>query len=210
MIKIANYAFLLLFSSLVYSQAFMSAQHEIYIGVLGGYGSTNWSKIQTDDPTLQASLPSHAKDAGLTWGVFIGDNIGKHYGVELRYQKFANSAISFAKYNEYAPAPDFNPFTMTSKTENYSLLGKLRVMAYPNVELYSILGASYTKRSDTLAKIGGLGGVFGGGTTFVINSHFSNALEFDFITGNASITLMPSTTYQPFLTSLSDKFIYTF
>ena len=60
-----------------------SIHQQWYIGALTGIGSTNWSKITTNDITLQNSLPSHAKDSGLTWGILIGDNINRHYGIEL-------------------------------------------------------------------------------------------------------------------------------
>lgn len=182
----------------------------VYVGLMGGYGSTNWSKIHTSDDTLQTTLPSQAKDGGAVWGIFIGDNIGKNYGVELRYQRFANSKISFTQYNEYSPPPDFPAFTMTSKTESYSLLGKLRVPVTQNFELYAVMGGAYTERKDELANVYGLAGVFGAGSRIIFNNHISNALEFDFVTGNASINLEPAKSYLPFLTSLNYKFIYSF
>jgi hypothetical protein len=181
-----------------------------YAGLLAGYGSTNWSKIKTDDPTLQNSLPSHADDSGLAWGAFIGDNINSHYGLELRYQHYANSKISFAKFNEYAPPPSFPAFTMSSSSYNIAFLGKLRVQPTPHVELYSLLGLSYTHRQDKLVTLDGLGGFFGAGTRFMVNKHFSLGPEFDFVTGNEKVTLSPAKTYLPFLTSINLKVQYVF
>ncbi|MBY0377228.1 MAG: hypothetical protein K2Q33_01525, partial [Gammaproteobacteria bacterium] len=167
-------------------------------------------KISSSNDTLQTSLPSDAQDSGNVWGFFIGDNIAKNYGVELRYQKFATSKISFTQYNEYSPAPDFPAFSINSETDSYSLLGILRIPVNNIIELYSVIGGAYTQRKDPLANVSGIGGVFGGGTRIIFNNHFSSSLEFDFVTGNAPINLRPAESYLPFLTSLNYKLIYSF
>ena len=188
---------------------FPAIHQQWYLGTLAGFGTTNWSKITTTDITLQNSLPSHAKDTGLTWGILIGDNINQHYGIEFRYQHYKNSAISFADYNEYAPPPYANnAFTMISKSYNIALLGKLQAQPKSYLNIYSLIGLSYTHRSDRLANIGGLGGFFGAGFTFSICKQWALGPEFDFVTGNEKVTLYPSETYLPFLTSLSVKLIY--
>lgn len=183
----------------------------LYAGIMDGYGSTNWGKISSSDDTLQTSLPSDAQDSGNVWGFFIGDNIAKNYGVELRYQKFATSKISFAQFNEYSPGADgFPAFSMNSETDSYSLLGILRIPVNNIIELYSVIGGAYTQRRDQLANVSGIGGVFGGGARIIFNKQFSSSLEFDFVTGNAPVNLMPAENYLPFLTSLNYKLIYSF
>lgn len=186
-----------------------SIHQQWYIGALAGMGSTNWSKITTNDVTLQNSLPSNAKDNGLTWGILIGDNINRHYGIEMRYQHYQNSSISFANYNEYGPQPyATNAFTMISKNYNIALLSKLRVQPTAHLEFYSLIGLSYTHRSDRLANLGGIGGFFGAGFLLSKGKHWSLGPEFNFVTGNEKVTLYPSKTYLPFLTSLSLKVLY--
>ncbi len=181
-----------------------------YAGILGGYGSTNWSRISTENDSLQATMPSGAKDDGFTWGLIVGDNINTYFGAELRYQRFANSRVSFAQFNEYDPDSNFAPFDMNSRTEAYMFLGKLRIPVNQRLELYSIFGASITYRKDQLNSLHGLGGVFGGGADFAVTQHWHNGLEFDFVTGNAPINLAPAQYYQPFLVSLVDKIEYFF
>lgn len=200
----------LLFSAMLLATYTVSfgLQNQFYAGILGGYGSTNWSRLATNDPTLQATLPASASDTGFTGGLFIGDDINQYFGIEIRYQKFADSQIDFT-LNEYNP-PDFAPFSMTSKISAGMFLGKLRIPLNNKFQAYSILGGSYTMRSDRLASVNGFGGVFGAGTDFAINTHWHNSLEFDFVTGNAAINETPAQNYQPFLTSFADKVIFYF
>lgn len=180
-----------------------------YLGLLGGYGSTNWNKIGTSDTTLQTSLPSGSNDTGLTLGAFIGYDIGRHFGVEFRYQHFSNSKISFGQYNEYAPPP-YDAFTMTSQTQSIMLLGKLRAQLFRKWELYSIMGGAFTLRKDQLGDPNGFGGIFGGGTAIHFSKYWQSSLEFYFVTGDATIDLEPARNYLPFLTALSFKISYLF
>ena len=182
-------------------------QNQFYAGILGGYGSTNWGRLVTTDLFLEGSLPNSAKDAGFTYGVFIGDDINQNFGLEIRYQNFANSEIGFAN-NEYSP--DGAPFTMVSKTSAFMFLGKLRAPITKNLQAYSIIGGSYTLRSDQIANLKGFGGVFGGGIDLAVAQHWHKSLEFDFVTGNANINEYPAQYYQPFLTAVVDKIIFYF
>ena len=184
-----------------------AAEYQFYTGILGGYGSTNWTRISTSDPALQASLPKSAQDSGFTGGIFVGDNINQNFGLEARYQHFADSTVSFG-YTSYHS--NDKPFTMTSKTSAIMLLAKFRLPLGARWEAYSIAGGTFTLRSDSIANVNGLGGVFGGGTDFAFNAHWHNSIEFDFATGNATINELPAKNYQPFLTALVDKVIYFF
>jgi hypothetical protein len=186
-----------------------AATHNWYAGLLTGYGSTNWSRIATSNDSLQATMPSSAKDDGLSWGLFLGDNINTHFGIELRYQRFANSKINFAQFNEYNP-PDYAAFSINSKTEAYLLLAKLRIPISSSIELYSVFGGSITYRKDQLNSLNGFGGVFGGGTDFTLTKYWHDSLEFNFVTGNAPINLAPAEYYQPFLTAIVNKISFFF
>jgi opacity protein-like surface antigen len=182
--------------------------NDYYVGILGGYGSTNWSKLATTDENLQLALPSGATDSGATWGVVAGDNINENFGAEFRYQKFADSKISFSGINEYSP--DFEPFTMTSHTESYMLLGKLRVPLNKSFEIYSLMGAGMTYRKDQLNSLHSIGAAIGAGAELSVTTHWHNSLEFYLVTGNATINIEPALYYQPFLTSFVDKVSYYF
>lgn len=186
-----------------------------YAGVLTGYGNTNWSKITTNNDFLTVSLPNSSNGEGLTWGVFVGDDFNEHFGAELRFQHFADTRVGFAQYNDYA-TPDVNgvaqAFSMTSVTTSMQLLSRMRVAVNQakTLQAYSVLGVSATHRSDTLRQGTGVGGVFGAGMQYQMTQHFASSLEFNFVTGDASVDLKPAVAYIPFLTSFIYKVSYYF
>lgn len=188
--------------------------HQFYMGLLSGYGNTNWSRITTNNDFLTTSLPSGSNGEGITWGVFVGDDFNKHFGAELRYQHFDNSTVEFAEFNNYS-TPDAvtgiaPAFSMISKTTSIQLLGRMRVTinAAKTLQAYTVLGASATHRSDVLRHATGLGGVFGAGMQYQMNQHFASSLEFNFVTGDASVDLKPALYYIPFLTTVVYKLSY--
>lgn len=186
-----------------------------YAGVLAGYGNTNWTRISTSNDFLTTSLPDGSRDDGLSWGIFIGDDYSQHFGVELRFQQFADSSIHFARFNNYStPGTDgiAPAFTMTSRTNSIQLLSRMRVSINKSdtLQAYSVLGASATHRSDILRKIAKLSGVFGAGMQYKMTQHFTSSAEFDFITGDAKVDLKPAADYLPFLTTVFYKLSYYF
>lgn len=196
---------------LLTSAATSFANQGLYVGILGGWGDTNWSRFASNNIILQSSLPESASSQGLMWGVLVGNDFSDHFGAELRYQHFANSTVNFAQYNDYPPAgPDFNAFSMSSNVQNIELLSKIQANVTDKLQAYSLLGASYTMRDDILANVRGFGGVFGGGLAFEPNAHWSHSIEFQFVTGNASVDLYPAEDYLPFLTAFSYKIGYYF
>ena len=212
MIKSAKHYLVTLMFGLVaaFTATNLFASH-YYAGVLGGYGNTNWSRIATSDPTLSTSLPISADDDGATWGLFVGDDFSQYFGVELRFQHFADSKISFAQYNEYSSeAEGFPAFTMTSTTTSYQLLSKIHVPVSQLVQAYSILGVGATHRSDILRDTTGLAGIFGAGMQYQMSQHVASSFEFDFATGDATVDLKPAQEYIPFLTSFIYKLSYYF
>lgn len=170
----------------------------MYFGLQAGYGGTNWSRITVKDNLLKFNLPDKSEDTGPVVGFFTGINIGHHYGVELDYKRYKNSKICFAN-NIYKP----QPFCMVSRTQNVSLLGKLRIAIGKRAEIYSVMGATYIMRRDTLTHKKAFGGVFGAGVNIGVAKHIVNGLEFDFATGKAGINEVPAKSYVPFLTSIN-------
>jgi hypothetical protein len=187
------------------------AAPQFYSGLMLGYGSTNWNKLQTSlNPNngLDFSLPTSTEDSGLVSGVFLGMDLNKYYGAEIRYQHFKDSTIKFEAPNAYHD--DLLPFSMVSKTQSVSFVGKLRIPATAKITLYSLLGGAFTMRQDELGNVSGFGGVFGFGTQYNLNAHWKSSLEFDFVTGNAKISEYPAKDYLPFLTSFNYKLSYYF
>ncbi len=206
-------------NNLIFPLAFMAtmlaplASHAdvrgFYIGLSNGVGSTNWSKIKTSDQFLASSMPSAATDSGHVWGVYLGDHINRYLDIKFRYQQFATSHISFAKYNEYDP-PSYAAFSMNSRAHNFELVNQFSVPIRGKFSMYSLLGASYTSREDEIANVSGFGAVFGFGSKYASNRHIQQNLEFEFVTGNAAIVLAPVKHYLPFLTDITYQVEYHF
>lgn len=216
MIKNAKiYCFSLALGLVAALTATNSLASHYYAGVLTGYGNTNWSRITTNNDFLTVSLPSSSNGEGVTWGVFVGDDFSEHFGAELRFQHFADTRVDFAEFNNYAtPAADgiAPAFNMTSVTTSIQLLSRMRVAINhaKTLQAYSVLGASATHRSDVLRHGTGIGGVFGAGMQYQMSQHLASSLEFNFVTGSASVDLKPAQTYIPFLTSCVYKVSYYF
>ncbi len=214
--------FMLLFSSLSY------AQKGIYISALGGWGSTNWSKIGIDprapsDDTvgLDTTLPTSTQDQGFAGGVALGWDFAKNFGVECRYLYFSRAKAKFDDLNSYVPpVGPGSPFTLKSQTQSVMLLVKLRAHLWRSFSVFSVLGGAYTMTHYQYPsfviteKIGtgrnGFGGVFGAGLSQRFAKHFAQRLEFDFATGSAPVSMLTVKKYVPFLTTVTYQIAYYF
>ena len=154
-------------------------------------------------------MPADTHNTGFLWRYSGGIHLNHIINVEVRYENFPLSKMFFADSNEYDP-PSYNPFTLNSSTQNIEMLGQFNIPVYKKFGIYSLLGGSYTMRNDKLEHICGFGGVFGFGTRYRNNKHFQQNLEFEFVTGNASITLYPAKKYFPFLTDITYQIEYYF
>lgn len=174
---------------------------QFYLGVSGGYGSTNWQRtVDTDnDPSIQLSAPYKAQDSGAVYALLAGVNWHKYFGAQFIYARPSTAEVYFKTPNFYN-----NITLLRSKTYLYGLAGKLMVPLQDEpITLYSLLGAAYVYRKDTLAHKGKLGGLFGAGVDYTINQHFSAGFEFRFATGDAKVELATADTYVPFIDSYS-------
>lgn len=183
--------------------------YELYTGIIAGFGSTNWSRISTSDPDLQSTLPAQVKDNNTVIGTYLGIVLNSYLNIELRYEHYSSSTISFAQFNEYAPPP-FNPFSMKSDTNNWALLSKLKISIAKKWQLNPIFGAGYTTRNDILASQSSIAGIFGLGFSYQLFTHTMCSISFNYMTGKATINLTPAKSYVPFLTQVTYNLEYYF
>src|SRR3990167_9052988 len=103
----------------------------VYFGVNMGGGYTTWKYlVDTADPpdtAVKETTPSGVREGGPSWGVVFGYDLARNFAVELQYMRFADSHITFDPDAAlaYNLSDGTAPATILSKTEAYSLSGKL-------------------------------------------------------------------------------------
>jgi opacity protein-like surface antigen len=98
---------------------------DLYFGIEGGYGMTNWKTF--------ANNTQFTKDSGIVSRVFLGYDFSKYWAVEFGYTHFFNTAkktIDNSNYNEM-------------KTQVVDLVGKLKVPANDDTNFYAKFGVDY-------------------------------------------------------------------
>src|SRR3990167_744451 len=103
----------------------------VYFGVNMGGGYTTWKYlVDTIDPpgsAVKETTPSGVREGGPSWGVVFGYDLARNFAVELQYMRFADSHIIFDPDAAlaYNLSDGTIPVTILSRTEAYSLSGKL-------------------------------------------------------------------------------------
>lgn len=186
-------------------------KHPIYIGLDGGYGSTNWNglvdaKYAKDGSDV--SVPTSAKDGGFVWGIFGGYEFYPYFALEANFKRYSNAYLKFDDSNIYF---DFTPTHMTTRTINFNIIAKVMLpIGNTGIRFYSDLGPAYTYRWDSLANTGHMAATFGAGFNYNFQSHWMAQLGFDYTTGSGKSDNTPVKEYFPFLYSLTAGIAYRF
>ncbi len=203
--------------------------YPLYVGVLLGYASTNWSALVDEyhNQAVDNTTPVAADDSGPDKGLFIGYNLIKNFAVEFRYQNFSDTAVAFDRdqNTNYVNGKFISSFI--SSTYAYSLVAKVMLpLGSSPFSIFSDFGGVYTHRDDIFANAaqegdpynGGYpagtnhnyGVMFGAGVNYEFTSHLFNTIEFSYGSGNGSAIQFPTFSYIPFIYSIDYKIAYRF
>lgn len=195
--------------------------HPAYVGLLGGFGSTDWSMLVADcnnpwgtfgsscSSTVPSSAPIQAGDKGFVWGAVVGYEIQPHFALEAAYEDFPNTTVVFGDENFYNAS--MSAFSFVSQTDAYSLVGKFMVqIANSGVRGFANAGAALTHRSDMLNNIYHFTPTFGFGFDYVFRRHWMFVTGFQYYCGYGEANLTPAVNYIPFLYSLHVVMAYRF
>lgn len=193
-----------------------SVNYPIYVGILAGYGSTNWNSLANHDKDYSdqvlTTVPEKADDTGLDYGAFIGYQFTPNYALEFEYRKFKTSDIFFNYPDSIYVDPAGNRiYDFRSTTFNIALVNKLILPLPNNFSVFSGLGPSMTYRRDELAKRTQEAGVtFVVGANYDVNERVILGIEGDYSSGWGKSEYYPVYHYIPFLYSANLKLAYRF
>ena len=204
-------AFLLvgLFISLFFSNTFAASveyaqENPIYIGLLTGYGDTDWERLVSQDDATAEATPTSASGTGVLYGFFTGYQPFQYVAFEAQYIHFADSDLTFEPGN----ASGFED--TTSKTDYYALLMKLLVPVSDSWRVFGDIGVAYVQRSDDIANISDTRPTFGFGADYSIAAHWFTTASFEYTPGTGEAEADASAKYIPYVYSVQVGLAYRF
>jgi hypothetical protein len=188
--------------------------HPIYIGVIGGYGSTTWDGLvpsnNNKNDALSMSTPVEVSEGGSVWGALIGYEFNRYFAIEANYLKYAHADVIFGDLSLFTF--ENNGIThFNTKTETVSLIGKI-MMDIPSTQFkaYSGAGVANLHREDMLIDEWRVTPIFEMGFIYPVAEHFMAELTGNYTAGFGESQLNPAETYFPFLYSVTVRLAYRF
>lgn len=188
--------------------------HPVYIGGMGGYGSTTWQGLVPADENLNLAMsmstPIAAQEGGGVWGIFAGYEILPYFAVEANYMRYPDAKVLFDPMSLFSFSNhDLTEFT--TQTETANIMGK--VMFYiPNtqVRVYSSAGVANVHRKDMLLDDWRVTPTFGMGLNYHFAERVMGELAGNYTAGFGESQLNPTESYFPFLYSVTFRLAYCF
>ncbi len=179
-------------------------RHPFYVGVLGGFGSTNWNglvdiKAYTDGS--YSSVPIKAYNSGFDWGLIGGVDITPYFGLETQFHHYQTTKLFFAEGNVYFN--DYGAHTLYTHTSSVALMAKVMAPIFnTGMRFYSEVGPAVTHREDHITSTSHGAASFGAGINYNLNPWVMVQLGFNYTTGFGKSTNVPVDDYIPFLYSV--------
>lgn len=188
--------------------------HHLYLGALGGYGSTTWEGLvprqQNQNLALNMSTPVSVTEGGGVWGLLAGYEFGPSFALEASYMHYPRATVAFDAMSLFAFNND-NRSAFSTDTETLNLMAKAMI-AIPKTKLrfYSSAGIADTHRDDILMNEWRVSPTFGAGFNYPLKEHLMSELGAHYTAGFGESQLSPADTYIPFLYSLTLSLVYFF
>jgi hypothetical protein len=184
----------------------------LYVGGLGGYGSTTWqglvpSKENIND-AINMSTPIEVQEGGGVWGVIAGYELIPAFAIELSYMKYPDAMVTFDSASIFSfMNNDLTEFV--SQTDTINVMGKVMfVIPHTNIRAYSSAGIASVHREDMLLDERRISPTFGVGLNYHLTENFMAELGGNYTAGFGESQLNPTNTYFPFLYSVSLRLAY--
>ena len=185
-----------------------------YVGALGGFGSTTWKGLvpatKNQNMALILSTPIEVSEGGNVWGLFAGYELSPYFSVEANYMHYPDAKIYFDSMSLFSFNND-GLREFTTETESVNLMGKIMlIVPNSNIRIYSSAGIADVHRDDLLVNQWLLSPTFGAGINYRVTEHFMAELGANYTAGFGESQLEPTTSYIPFLYSVSLRMAYFF
>lgn len=189
-------------------------QRSFYAGALGGFGSTTWRGLvptkENQNMALILSTPVEVNEGGAVWGLFTGYEFSPYFAVEASYIKYPSAKVFFDSMSLFS----FNnngKLLLTTDAESVNLMGKV-MLVIPNskIRVFSSAGIAGVHRKDFLLNQWLASPTFGAGLNIPMTDHLMAELGGNYTAGFGESQLEPSSSYIPFLYSVSVRLAYFF
>lgn len=186
----------------------------LYIGAIGGYGSTTWVGLvpekNNQNPALILSTPINVEEGGGVWGVFVGYEFIPSFELEASYMRYPDATVSFDTGSLFSFINN-DQLNFVTKTDSVNIMGKI-MMYIPNTKLraYSSAGVAGVHRNDLLTNHWRVTPTFGVGFNAFITKHIMGELGANYTAGYGEPDLNPTESYFPFLYSVNFRLAYVF
>ena len=198
----------------LYSASIQASNNSLYIGALGGFGSTTWQGLvpsqANQNLAISMSTPISTQEGGHIWGLLAGYEFSSFFAIETNYISYPKASITFDSISLFSFKHDGLLYFNTD-TETLSLLGKIMlVIPSTPIRIFSSAGAANVHRKDIIVDDWKLGPSFGVGVNFPITEHLMGEVAGNYTTGYGESQLNPADTFFPFLYSMSARLAYRF
>lgn len=174
--------------------------HPVYVGLITGYGETNWNRLVSEDGTSQNATPTSASGGGALIGVEVGYDLTQYIGFEAQYIRFPDVSVSFS--------PDAQAFIgapahMTSKTTEATMIAKASApFDHNRYAGFADIGYAVETREDVLAgHIHDFRPTFGLGVSYLALQRWTVTAAFSYTPGTGTASDETSAEYIPYLYS---------
>jgi hypothetical protein len=186
----------------------------IYIGVLGGYGSTTWAGLVPRQENINIatnlSTPIKVEEGGGVWGVLAGYELIPNFALELSYIQYPSASVLFDEESLFAFDND-GLTNFETQTDTINLMGKFMFyLPRTAVRVFSSAGVAAIHRNDLLLNEWRYDPTFGVGFNYHFTERLMAELAGNYTAGFGEAQLNPTNTYFPFLYSVSLRLAYCF
>ncbi|WP_298624251.1 outer membrane beta-barrel protein [uncultured Legionella sp.] len=188
--------------------------HSFYAGALGGFGSTTWKGLvptkENQNMALILSTPIEVTEGGGVWGLFTGYEFSPYFAIEASYIRYPEAKVFFDSMSLFSFNND-GKIELHTKTETVNLMGKI-MLQIPNskIRVYSSAGIADVHRDDFLINQWLISPTFGAGLNYRLTDHLMTELGANYTAGFGESQLEPTSSYIPFLYSVSIRVAYLF
>lgn len=191
-----------------------SAKHSVYVGAIGGYGSTTWQGLvapkENQNFALLLSTPVDVEEGGAIWGALLGYEFTPHFAIEANYMHYPTSTVYFNELSLFSFTHD-GQLELKTKTESISLMGKIFLtLPNSNFRIFSSAGAASLYRKDIIVDNWLIRPTFGVGVNYNFTEHLMGELNGNYTAGYGESQLSPVDAYFPFLYSVTARLAYRF
>ncbi|PJD91518.1 MAG: hypothetical protein CK424_06840 [Legionella sp.] len=188
--------------------------HPVYIGAMGGYGSTTWEglvpEVINQNSALSFSTPIEVNEGGGVWGLVLGYEFTPCFALEANYMKFPDAKIIFDEDSLFAF--DHDDIThLDTQTQTASLSAKVMlVIPKTTIRVFSSAGIASVFRNDNVNEMHRISPTFGFGVNFLVTDRVLVEIGTNYTAGYGESEINPVEDFVPFLYSIFGKVAFRF